>query len=172
MRVPHKRRGTTHQLTSASRTSRKLRVYVSLNLFQPRRLPIIRTALYLCDSVPSFDNFVSGYARLGGTISILSSASVGETTVLAGGILSPGNSIGTLTVDGSLQLASGSTFEVKIAGNGASDRVNARNMATISGGTLPSQPSVKTGRTISSCTLIQVLAERLILLRRDRRFLT
>nr|WP_313023560.1 hypothetical protein [Brucella intermedia] len=63
-------------------------------------------------------------ARLGGTISILSGAtlggygSVGETTVLAGGVLSPGNSIGTLTVDGSLQLASGSTLGVEIAGNG------------------------------------------------------
>lgn len=122
-------------------------------------------------------------ARLGGTISILSGAtlggygSVGETKVLAGGVLSPGNSIGTLTVDGSLQLASGSTFGVEIAGNGSSDRVNVRSMATISGGTVAVTAMalklvIKTARTISSCTLIRVLAERLILIRRERRFLT
>ncbi|MEJ5020959.1 autotransporter domain-containing protein [Ochrobactrum vermis] len=85
-------------------------------------------------------------AALGGTINVLSGAtlggygSVGETTVQSGGILSPGNSIGILTVDGNLTLGPGSTLEVEIAASGPSNRrsdiVGVTGMATISGGTV------------------------------------
>ncbi|MEL4073252.1 autotransporter-associated beta strand repeat-containing protein, partial [Ochrobactrum sp. GPK 3] len=85
-------------------------------------------------------------AVLGGTINVLSGAtlggygSVGETTVHSGGILSPGNSIGILTVDGNLTFARGSLLEVEIAANGPfnrrSDMVGVTGMATISGGML------------------------------------
>ncbi|WP_435655765.1 autotransporter domain-containing protein [Brucella pituitosa] len=85
-------------------------------------------------------------AVLGGNISVLSGAtlggygSVGETTAQSGGILSPGNSIGTLTIDGNLTLAPGSVLEIEIAGNGTSDRVDVAGTATVSG----SNVSVKT----------------------------
>lgn len=85
-------------------------------------------------------------AMLGGSISVLSGAtlggygSVGETQVQSGGILSPGNSIGTLTIDGNLTLAPGSILEVEISANGPfnrrSDTVGVTGMATISGSTV------------------------------------
>lgn len=85
-------------------------------------------------------------AALGETINVLSDAtlggygSVGETTVQAGGILSPGNSIGILTVDGNLALRPGLVLKVKIAANGASNRrsdiVGVTGMATVSDSTV------------------------------------
>jgi len=78
-------------------------------------------------------------AMLGGTISVLSGAtlggygSVGATTVQSGGILSPGNSIGALTVDGNLTLKPDSVLEIEIASNGNSDRVAVAGTATVSG---------------------------------------
>ncbi|MBJ6135857.1 autotransporter-associated beta strand repeat-containing protein, partial [Ochrobactrum sp. Q0168] len=80
-----------------------------------------------------------GSAMLGGTIDVLFGAtlggygSLGETTVQSGGILSPGNSIGTLTIDGDLTLKPGSVLEIEIAGNGTSDRVDVTGTATVSG---------------------------------------
>ena len=47
---------------------------------------------------------------------------VGHTLVNAGGALSPGNSIGTLTVKGDLTFAAGSTYAVEVSPHG-SDRV-------------------------------------------------
>lgn len=67
-------------------------------------------------------------ATLGGTGTI-----GGNVTILSGGFLSPGNSIGTLTINGDLVLQPGSTMEVEIAGNGGSDRVNVSGVATITG---------------------------------------
>ncbi|MNE26733.1 Extracellular serine protease precursor [compost metagenome] len=78
-------------------------------------------------------------AMLGATINILSGAtlggygSLGETTVQAGGMLSPGNSIGTLTVGGNLTLKPGSILEIEIASNGTSDRVDVTGTTTVSG---------------------------------------
>jgi len=62
-------------------------------------------------------------ARLGGR------GQVGSTLVERGAILAPGNSIGTLTVNGDLTLAPGSIFEVELDANGNSDQV------VVSGGT-------------------------------------
>jgi autotransporter-associated beta strand protein len=57
---------------------------------------------------------------------------VGPTSILAGGTLSPGNSVGTLTVAGSLAFASGSLYMVEVQGSSA-DRVNASGAATLAG---------------------------------------
>ncbi|MFK4823049.1 autotransporter domain-containing protein, partial [Ochrobactrum quorumnocens] len=57
---------------------------------------------------------------LGGSLSILDggrlegTGTVGPTTVAAGGTLAPGNSIGTLAVDGDLSFAPGSRYEVEV----------------------------------------------------------
>ncbi len=60
-------------------------------------------------------------------------------TVTNAGIFSPGNSIGTLNVVGSLTQAAGSSFEVETNGAGQADRVNvsgAPGTTTIAGGTV------------------------------------
>ncbi|MDH7785647.1 outer membrane autotransporter protein [Ochrobactrum sp. 19YEA23] len=83
-------------------------------------------------------------ARLAGSVLIENGAllgghgSVGSgpgslVTLAPGSKLAPGNSIGTLTVDGDLTLKPGSALEIEIASNGASDRVDVTGTATVSG---------------------------------------
>ncbi|MDO8837501.1 MAG: autotransporter domain-containing protein [Parvibaculum sp.] len=72
-------------------------------------------------------------ARLGGA------GTLAATTLGAGAILAPGNSIGTLNVSGTLDFASGSTYEVEVndGGNTAgvnNDWLHATGAATIDGG--------------------------------------
>lgn len=50
---------------------------------------------------------------------------VGNTLVRRGATIAPGNSIGTLTVNGNLTLAEGSIFEAEIDPDGRSDRIEA-----------------------------------------------
>ncbi len=74
---------------------------------------------------------LAGGARLGGT------GTVGATTVNAGGILSPGNSIGTLNVTGDATFNAGSVYEVEVDPAGtASDRTIATGAVVINGGTV------------------------------------
>lgn len=56
---------------------------------------------------------------------------VGNTTI-AGGVLSPGNSIGTLTVNGNLSFTPGSVYLVEIS-PGAADRTNVGGSASLQG---------------------------------------
>ena len=60
---------------------------------------------------------------------------IGHTQVNAGGILAPGNSIGTLTVKGDLTFVAGSTYAVEVSPLG-SDRVNVSGTAMLGGATL------------------------------------
>ncbi|WP_321342296.1 autotransporter domain-containing protein [uncultured Cohaesibacter sp.] len=74
---------------------------------------------------------VSNGARLGGR------GTVGETTVNSGGILSPGNSIGTLNVAGDLTFNAGSVYEVETDPTGTdSDKTIATGNIVINGGTV------------------------------------
>ena len=68
-------------------------------------------------------------ATLGG------SGQLADIVVRSGGILAPGNSIGTLQASGSVSFAAGSTYEVEIAGDGTGDRLRAETV-TIDGGTV------------------------------------
>jgi outer membrane autotransporter protein len=52
------------------------------------------------------------------------------------GTLAPGNSIGTLTVRGSLVQAAGTTYQVEVNAAGQGDRINVGGTATINGGTV------------------------------------
>ena len=70
--------------------------------------------------------FVDAGGTLGGN------GTVGPTTILAGGALSPGNSVGTLTVNGNLIFAAASLYMVEVQGNTA-DRANASGAATLAG---------------------------------------
>jgi len=67
-------------------------------------------------------------AGLGGT------GTVGTTSLGAGSTLAPGNSIGTLTVDGDLTFDSGTTYQVEVAPDGSSgDRVQVTGQAHLNG---------------------------------------
>lgn len=75
-------------------------------------------------------NFEEG-GKLGG------SGTVGTLTVTSGAVLSPGNSIGTLNVDGDITFAIGSIYEVEVDPEGAtSDLIHATGQAILEGGTV------------------------------------
>jgi T5SS/PEP-CTERM-associated repeat protein/autotransporter-associated beta strand protein len=76
-------------------------------------------------SIASSPTTVNAGGTLGGA------GIVGDTTI-SGGRLSPGNSVGTLTVQGSLVLTAASTYLVEIDANGA-DRTNVTGAATLGG---------------------------------------
>jgi outer membrane autotransporter protein len=65
---------------------------------------------------------------LGGT------GSVRSATIQPGGTLAPGNSIGTLTVNGNLVFQPGSTYSVEVDPAGNNDRTNATGTLTLNGG--------------------------------------
>ena len=71
---------------------------------------------------------------------------VGSVSIGKGGRLSPGNSIGTLTVNGDLSLAAGSTYDVELGSDGASDRTVVSGTAAIDGATLN---AITLDRTVS-----------------------
>jgi subtilase-type serine protease len=71
---------------------------------------------------------VNAGGRLGG------SGTVGTT--IAGGTVAPGNSIGTLTVDGDFTSLAGSTFEVEFGEEGSSDLLQITGTANLIGGTV------------------------------------
>jgi outer membrane autotransporter protein len=61
---------------------------------------------------------------------------VGAILVGPGGTLSPGGSIGTLTVNGSASFGAGSTYRVEVNPAGQSDNLAVTGATTLSGGTL------------------------------------
>ena len=65
----------------------------------------------------------------GGTLG--GNGTVGDTTLAGGGTLAPGNSIGRLTVNGDLNFAAGSIYEVEVNAAGEGDRVDATGEVTI-----------------------------------------
>jgi autotransporter-associated beta strand protein len=77
-------------------------------------------------------------------VTVGSGGTLGGTGTIAGrvvnaGIIAPGNSIGTLTINGSYVQAAGSIYQVEVNGAGQSDRINVSGTpgtATIQGGTV------------------------------------
>ncbi len=59
---------------------------------------------------------------------------IASLTVLSGGVVAPGNSIGTINVAGPVSFAAGSVYEVEVNANGKSDRVIATGTVTIDSG--------------------------------------
>lgn len=62
--------------------------------------------------------------------------SVGATTVGYGSILAPGNSIGTMAVNGNLTLDPGALYEVEANAQGQSDKVIVKGTVNLTGATL------------------------------------
>ncbi|WP_195904189.1 autotransporter domain-containing protein [Microvirga lotononidis] len=75
---------------------------------------------------------------------------VGEILAQGGSIIAPGNSIGTLSVNGDVGFAAGSTYAVEINAAGLSDRINAQGKAVLSGGTVQVLPDQGTGYVANS----------------------
>jgi fibronectin-binding autotransporter adhesin len=69
-------------------------------------------------------------ALLGGDVTVAANAGLGghgqilgNVSMASGSTLSPGNSVGTLTVDGDLTMAAGSTIDAELGAAGAGDKV-------------------------------------------------
>ena len=80
-------------------------------------------------SMVNVDTLVSG-GVLGGT------GTTGDVTANSGGTVAPGNSIGTLNVNGNVTFNNGSIYEAEVNAAGQSDLLNATGTATINGGTV------------------------------------
>lgn len=76
---------------------------------------------------------------LGGSVQVAAdgtlkgSGTVAQATILSGGTVAPGNSIGTLTITGNYVQAAGSTYSVELGASGASDRIVVGGTATLAG---------------------------------------
>lgn len=78
-----------------------------------------------------------GLLRIGAAGIVGGNGTLGTTSVEAGGIISPGNSIGLLTVNGDISFAAGSTYQVEVDPTGsAADRIAATGRALLNGGTV------------------------------------
>ena len=94
----------------------------------------------------------------GGTLG--GSGTVGSTTIAAGGVLAPGNSIGTLTVNGNVTFAAGSIYRVEVDPAGNSDRINATGTAAINGGTVDVQAGAGTYTASTRYTILNAAGGR------------
>jgi outer membrane autotransporter protein len=77
-------------------------------------------------------------------VTVGSGGTLGGSGVIAGnvtvqGVLAPGNSIGTLTVNGNYTQSAASTYQVEVNAAGQSDKLNVTGGATINGGTVAVQ---------------------------------
>ena len=76
--------------------------------------------------------------------SLKGTGTVGGLSFASGSNIAPGNSIGTLNVAGGVSLGAGSTYQVEVNGVGASDRIAATGVATLTGSTVLVQPEAGT----------------------------
>lgn len=86
--------------------------------------------LQLAEGASSASIFTLNGGLLSGT------GSIGGLVVNAGGTVSPGYSPGTLTVNGNVAFAAGSTYVVDVTASGAHDLIAASGTATLAGGTV------------------------------------
>jgi len=87
----------------------------------------------------------SGTLRVNGSLAnsvvhVLGDGTLGGTGtvrgIVANGAVAPGNSIGTLNVEGDVLLDASSTYQVEVDASGASDRIAATGAARLNGGNL------------------------------------
>lgn len=100
----------------------------------------------------SFGLTVGAGSTFGGT-----GTTSGAVTIARGGILAPGNSIGTVSVTGSVTFNAGSIYRVEADAAGNADRINvtgAPGTATISGGTVDVQASAGTYQSSTQYTIL------------------
>lgn len=81
----------------------------------------------------SVNGSLSGSVTVSDSGTLGGSGTIGDVSVLSGGTLAPGNSIGTLTT-GDVTFASGSTYEVEVDADGNSDKIVSTGAVTINSG--------------------------------------
>ncbi|HEY4170322.1 MAG TPA: autotransporter domain-containing protein, partial [Reyranella sp.] len=79
---------------------------------------------------------IAGSVAVNATGLLHGNGQMGGLTVASGGIVAPGNSIGTLSVNGDAHFAKGSTYQVQIDPTGAADLIKVSGLAVIDGGTV------------------------------------
>ena len=80
---------------------------------------------------------LGGYVNVDAGATLAGSGTVGTTKILAGARVAPGNSIGTLTVNGDLTFSPGAVYEVEAdPDSGASDRIDVTGHAALAGSVL------------------------------------
>jgi T5SS/PEP-CTERM-associated repeat protein/autotransporter-associated beta strand protein len=94
----------------------------------------------------------------GGTLG--GSGTIGSTSITSGGLLAPGNSIGTLTVNGNLNFAAGSIYRAEVDAVGNNDRINVTGTATLNGGTVDVQAGAGTYAANTTYTLLNAAGGR------------
>ncbi|PZQ79857.1 MAG: hypothetical protein DI549_18720, partial [Ancylobacter novellus] len=81
-------------------------------------------------AIPGMAVNVGSGTTLGGN------STIGALTVAAGGIIAPGNSIGTIAVTGDVTFSPGSIYQVELDANGNSDLIAATGQAFLNGATV------------------------------------
>ncbi|WP_414475563.1 autotransporter-associated beta strand repeat-containing protein [Microvirga sp. M2] len=76
------------------------------------------------------------HVTVGASAMLSGIGTVGGLAAQRGGTVAPGNSIGTLTVEGDVAFGAGSVYQAEVDAAGASDRITASGMATLTGGTV------------------------------------
>ena len=96
---------------------------------------------------------------LGGTIDVADGGvlrgfgSLGSTRLLAGSTIAPGNSVGTLTINGDLSFETGSLYEVTVAADGSADLIAVSGAVSISPGAVITVGSAA-GMSFSAPTVV------------------
>ncbi|WP_447755727.1 autotransporter domain-containing protein [Pseudomonas nicosulfuronedens] len=104
-------------------------------------------------------------ARLSSNVEVAGGATLGGHGVIDGNVslasgarLAPGNSIGTLTVDGDVTLGAGSTLEIESAPDGSTDRLVSTGTVTLDGANLNVLAEAGTWKPSSSYDIVQAAA--------------
>lgn len=85
------------------------------------------------NGVLAINEIFGGSVQVGNGARLEGTGVVASARILSGGILAPGNSIGTLMVNGDLRFDAGSRFEMEVDPNGASDSVWVSGKAFLAG---------------------------------------
>lgn len=92
--------------------------------------------------------------NIGDRATLKGSGTVGEATIDTGGILAPGNSIGTINVTGDVTFEVGSFYDVEVNAAGASDLTIATGQGIINGGTVRILPEPGTYDPVTNYTIL------------------
>nr|WP_246339853.1 autotransporter domain-containing protein [Ancylobacter tetraedralis] len=101
---------------------------------------------------------------LGGPVSVLGGGTlggggtIGGLVVGSGGTVAPGTSPGTLTVNGNVSFAAGSTYAAEAWADGRHDLITATGTATLSGGTVSLLAQAGYGNPLATYTILAAQA--------------
>ena len=91
---------------------------------------------YLAEGRLVVDGALSSFVIINGGATLGGSGTVGTVTANANAVVAPGNSIGTLNINGDYVAEIGSIYEVEVNDAGASDLLDITGTATLNGGTV------------------------------------